>query len=85
MLGMYGLKVTPEEHTSCDHLEDKNFWRRQGTDRSIVPVNKQFTKIILKQVTDFTKVASEFFTKFKEEGPVQWGRFGPWTVDPKIL
>ena len=73
---MYRIEVTPEEQTTCDNLEDQ--WlellkKTKGTDRSLVPVKKQFTKITLKQVTDFTNVASDFFTKFKAEGPSSVG------------
>ena len=73
---MYKIEVTEEEQSTCDNLEDQ--WlalldKTRRTDRSLVPVKKQFTKITFKQVTDFTNVASDFFKKFKEEGPSSVG------------
>ena len=73
---MYKIELPVEEQSMCDNLEDQ--WLEllattKSIDRSLVPVKKQFTKITLKQVTDFTDIASEFFKNFKEEGPSSVG------------
>ena len=73
---MYKIEVSEEEQTTCDNLE--NQWlellqKTKGTDKSLVPVKRQFTKITLKQMADFTNVAAEFFKTFKEEGPSSVG------------
>ena len=73
---MYEIGVSADEQLICDKLEEQ--WlelllKTRKTDKSLIPVKRQFTKITLKQVTDFTDVAADFHIKFRDEGPSSVG------------